>query len=63
MKMTPRNLTRTQLLEAVSYALNYSRNTKLPGCPHGFKDTYEIAAYLDKHEVRHAQENKQEGDI
>lgn len=53
MKVIPRNLTRTQLLEAVSYALNYTRNTKLPGCPHEFADTYEIAAYLDKHEVRH----------
>lgn len=42
------SLTQTQLLEAVQYALNQIPNARLPGCPHGFRNSYELAAYVDR---------------
>jgi hypothetical protein len=38
----------TETLEAVQYALNIIRNTRLPGCPHGYRDSYELAAQIDR---------------
>lgn len=37
-----------ELLKAVQLALNTVRNTGLRGCPGGFKDTYELAAEIDR---------------
>jgi hypothetical protein len=37
-----------QLLRAVQYALNQVPNHGLRGCPHGFRNTYQLASAVDK---------------
>jgi hypothetical protein len=58
--MDDRKTTTLELLDAIQSALNQIPRRKLRGLPN-FKDTYELAAEVDRH-VGRAQENKEEGD-
>jgi hypothetical protein len=60
--MQERTLTKIELLDAVSYALNVVVNTRLLAAPHGIKTTYELAKLVDV-ALRNARENKEEGDV
>lgn len=51
-----------QTLEAAEFAFNHIRNTKLTGCPHGFKDTYQIVRALELH-AYFRRERKEDGDV
>jgi hypothetical protein len=42
------NLTTPELLKAVQHALNTIPRKSLPGCPHGIKDSYQLASLIDE---------------